>query len=160
MQHLTYLKNISTSPKKLRFMLSEIKKLRPAQSLERLIYAKEKSGKVLYQAIKSAINNASSALKCGPDLLKFKLLTIEQGQKQKRYQAGSRGTAKPIIHRFSHIKIVLETEDKVDSSAVQSSGLTEKKDEKIDTSVVGPEEKNEKKPIKASKKPTKVKKSK
>ncbi|MCR4312671.1 MAG: uL22 family ribosomal protein, partial [Candidatus Roizmanbacteria bacterium] len=52
----------------------------------------------------------------------FKLLSVEQGQKLKRYKPGSRGNAKPINRRMSHIKIILEakvekkTEPKVEIS--------------------------------------------
>jgi len=44
-------------------------------------------------------------------MLKFKLLTIEEGHVLKRYKPGSRGMANPIKRRLSHIKIIL-VEDK------------------------------------------------
>lgn len=116
MQLQTYLKNISVSPKKLRFMLPDIKKMKPTRAVEKLFYAQQRSAHVLYKALQSAISNASRALKCDADLLKFKLFTIEQGQKLKRFRAGSRGTAKPVVHRYSHIKIILETDESINTT--------------------------------------------
>lgn len=46
-------------------------------------------------------------LKVQADVLQFKLLTIEEGRKLNRFKAGSKGMAKPIVRRYSHIKIVL-----------------------------------------------------
>ncbi|GAB4219024.1 MAG: hypothetical protein Fur009_3040 [Candidatus Microgenomates bacterium] len=132
----TYIKNVIISPKKLRFYLKEIKKLTPIQALERLYYGKQKATKILYQAIKSAIANAKQTLKIDENLLKFKVFTIEEGLKLKRYQAGSRGTAKPILKRRSHIKIVLisEAKDLQNESKKQITQLKNEidKEEKVD----------------------------
>lgn len=106
-QSITYLKNINITPKKLRFYLKDLKKMDPSVALENLYYGRQKSAYVLYQAIKSAINNAKQMLNVNEDMLKFKLFTIEEGQKLKRYRPGGRGTPKPIIKRKSHIKIII-----------------------------------------------------
>ncbi|MCS6956339.1 MAG: uL22 family ribosomal protein [Patescibacteria group bacterium] len=103
----TYLKNLIISPKKLRFYLKAIKKLSPKEALDYLFYGKQKATKILYQAIKSAIANAKQTLKIDENLLKFKVLAVDEGIKLKRYRPGSRGTVKPILKRRSHIKIVL-----------------------------------------------------
>jgi len=105
-----YIKNLKISPKKLRFLLPEIKKLRPSEALEKLFYIPKKSAKIFYQAIKSAVSNAKTTLKTGEEMLKFKLLTIEEGRKLKRFQPGARGMVKPILKRYAHIRIVLEAE--------------------------------------------------
>lgn len=105
MESLSYFKNIRVSPKKMRFMLVEIKKLRPLEALDYLLYSPRRTAKIYHKAIKSAIENAKNTLKVSPDMLQFKLLTIEQGQVMKRFQPGSRGTAMPIKKRFSHIKM-------------------------------------------------------
>jgi len=108
MESKTYIKNIKISPKKLRFLLPAIKKLTPVQALNNLMYTPKKAARFFYTAIKSAVNNAKNTLKTNEDLLKFKLLTVEEGQKLKRFKPGGRGTAKIILRRFSHIKIILE----------------------------------------------------
>jgi large subunit ribosomal protein L22 len=117
-QSLTYLKNLKISPKKLRFYLASVKKMAPNESLKFLFYGKQKANAILYKSIKSAVDNAVLALKTTPDLLRFKLLTIEEGYKLKRYKPGSRGNMKPIKRRMSHIKIILETR-KVEQPAIE-----------------------------------------
>ncbi|MFN4212563.1 MAG: 50S ribosomal protein L22 [Microgenomates group bacterium] len=112
MEIATYIKNIKISPKKLRFLLPEIKKLKPAEALDCLLYTPKKGAKIFYKAIKSAIDNAKNVLKIREDLLRFKLLTVEEGGRLKRYRPGGRGTVKPIVRRMSHIKIILKAENK------------------------------------------------
>ncbi len=126
MESKTYLKNIHISPKKLRFFLPVIKKMNPASSLDYLYYSPQRSAKVLYQALKSAITNAKNVLKVDEDLLEWKLFTIEEGQKLKRYKPGGRGTAKPYKVRFSHIKIVLNAKP---TAQLQTKVIEEKKTE-------------------------------
>ncbi len=109
----TYIKNLPISPKKLRFFLKEIKKHTPSEVLDYLYYVRQKPGKIFYQVIKSAINNAKATLKVPENLLKFKLLTVEEGIKLKRYRPGGRGTVKPILKRRSHIKIILVKKDEI-----------------------------------------------
>ena len=108
MEFKAYIKNVKISPKKLRFFLPAIKKLTPKESLDYLFYMPNKAAKILYKAIKTAIDNAKNISKTREDLLKFKLLAVEEGLKLKRYRPGGRGTVKPFERRYSHIKIVLE----------------------------------------------------
>ena len=107
MEATAYFKNLHISAKKLRFILPEIKKMSPSESLIRLFYSPKKGARVFYKAIKSAIDNAKYALKVSDDLLEFKLFTVEQGNALKRFRPGGRGTAKPYKKKYSHIKIVL-----------------------------------------------------
>ena len=108
METKAYFINLPVSPKKARFYLPAIKKLKPIDSLDFLMYERTDAAIILYKAIKSAISSARQILKVEDNLLNFKLLTVEQGQKLKRYRPGSRGNAKPINRRMSHIKIILE----------------------------------------------------
>ena len=107
------------SPKKMRFMLDAIKKMKPAEALDYLYYSTNKQSVLYYSAIKSAISNATATLKVDPNMLKFKFLTIEEGRKLKRYRAGSRGGAKPRTRSYSHIKIVLVQEKQTPASSVK-----------------------------------------
>lgn len=116
MESKTYIKNVDVSAKKLRFYLKEIKALKPAAAVDFLYYSPQKAGKVYYKALKSAIQNATSTLKTTADLLQFKVLTIEQGPKLKRFQPGGRGTMKPFVRRKSHIKIILTSAMRVNSA--------------------------------------------
>lgn len=88
-------------------MLPEVKRFTPVQTLDYLMYSPKKTARVYYKAVQSAIENAKNTLKVNADMLQFKLFTIEEGPVMKRYNAGARGTARPIKKKFSHIKIVL-----------------------------------------------------
>lgn len=97
-------------------MLNIIKRMSPRQALDYLLYAGNEQAAVYHKVIKSAIANATNTLKLKDDMLKFKLLTIEEGHVLKRFKPGSRGMAKPIKRRLSHIKIIL-VEDKKSAAA-------------------------------------------
>lgn len=111
MEAITYSKDLKISPKKLRFLLAEIKKLKPVDVLDYLIYTPKRSSEIFYQVIKSALNNAKNVLKVDERMLRFKHLSVEDGHKLKRFKPGGRGMVKPILRRFSHIKIILEAEE-------------------------------------------------
>jgi len=107
MESTTVIKNVRISPKKLRFLLPAVKKLTPKEALSYLLYTPKKAARILYQAIKSAINNAKNYLKVEEEKLRFKQLVVDEGLKLKRYRPGGRGSIKPYRRRFSHIKITL-----------------------------------------------------
>lgn len=108
MESQTYIKNLDVSPKKLRFFVPTIKKMSPAQAVVALGYSPQRPARIFYKAIQSAIASARLALKVGDDLLQFKTLLVEEGQKTKRYRPAGRGGVHTIRKRFAHIKIVLE----------------------------------------------------
>jgi large subunit ribosomal protein L22 len=111
MENTTYIKYIRTSPKKLRFLIDGIKKMKPTVALRTLFYSNKKSSKILYKTIKSAVNNAKRALKIDENLLEFKILTVEEGPAMKRSKAGGRGNVRIIKRRSSHVKIILHIKE-------------------------------------------------
>jgi len=120
MEAKAYIKNVKISPKKLRFLIDAVKKMDPYKALDHLYYTPTKSAKILYKAVKSAVDNAKNISK-DVENLKFKKLLIEEGRKLKRFRAGGRGTAKPILRRFSHIQVILEADQQVKSSELSSA---------------------------------------
>lgn len=107
MEAKAYIKNIRISPKKLRLIVDDVRKMRPIEAMEALFYSPKRSAKILRKAIKSAVDNAKKNLGVKEEVLRFKLLTIEEGRFLKRFRAGGRGTVKPYKRRSSHIKIIL-----------------------------------------------------
>jgi large subunit ribosomal protein L22 len=108
MESTSYFKNVKVTPKKLRFFMPQLKKLSPVKAMELLAYTTKKPARIFYKAIHSAVANAKQTLKVNDDLLQFKTLSVDEGHVLKRYNPGSRGSAKPYKKRFSHIKIVLQ----------------------------------------------------
>lgn len=127
----TYIKNLKITPKKLRMIRDIIVTLPPQVALEHLLYMTNKAAQVFYKAIQSAISNATHVLKVTPDMLKFKLLTVEEGNKLKRHMAGPKGMANSVIKYFSHIKIVLESTQKVSDKSIKVQDKTTSKKLKI-----------------------------
>jgi len=121
MESTTYQKNIKISPKKLRVYLNSIKKLTPVEAVNLLFYTQGKAALVFHKVLKSAINNAKNTLKIDSSLLKFKVLTIDEGQKVKRSRPGGRGTAKPFKMRYSHIKIIFLAEKSTDGQLAKKT---------------------------------------
>lgn len=159
MESLTYQKNLKISPKKLRFLLPLIKKMTPINATVSLMYSPEKAARVFYKAIKSALANARHTLKVGDDLIKFKLLTVEEGQKLRRFKAGGRGTANPIMRRYAHIKIIMTADQ---PARTEKRVARKESTEKAEATVIEAKTEKEPKIAKAAKKtePLAVKKTK
>lgn len=133
MEAQAYIKNVKISPKKLRFLVPAVKRLKPFEALHKLKYANQKAAKFLYKAIDSALHNAKNTLKAEENLLQFKTLAIEEGLKLKRFRAGGRGMAKPYVRRYAHIKVVLVAPDqneKLKTKNEEQQLKTEKKEKK------------------------------
>lgn len=107
METNAYIKHVKTSPKKLRLVVKSIKKMSVKQALDTLSLSRLRASKIMYKSIFSALSTFSSSSKEEMGLVQFKVLTIEEGSRLKRFRSGSRGSAKSYRRKMSHIKIVL-----------------------------------------------------
>jgi large subunit ribosomal protein L22 len=131
MESLTYFKNLKSTPRKFRSVAHDVRKLTPVAAVSALEKQNKKAARGLAKVINSAITNAKQTLKVTEDMLEFKLFTIEEGQKLKRFRPGSRGMAKAFYRRFSHIKIIL-TAKEAEKKAEPVAKPTKKAEEKIE----------------------------
>ena len=99
--------DVHSTPKKLRTLLMDVKKMSPVKAMDHLFYSPKKSANILYKVIKSAVDNAKATLQIDANLLEFKLLKVDQGHSLRRYNPGSRGNAKPYRKHFAHIDVVV-----------------------------------------------------
>ena len=99
--------DVHSTPKKLRTLLMDVKKMSPVKAMDHLMYSPKKSANILYKVIKSAVDNAKATLQIDANLLEFKLLKVDQGHALRRYNPGSRGNAKPYRKQFAHINVVV-----------------------------------------------------
>lgn len=99
--------DVHSTPKKLRILLADVKKMTPVKAMDHLMYSPKKSANILYKVIKSAVDNAKATLQIDAHLLEFKILKVDQGHALRRYNPGSRGNAKPYRKQFSHISVVV-----------------------------------------------------
>ncbi len=138
------IKHNKISPRKLRFLTGSVKAMKPAVALDYLSLSQKRSAKILWKAIKSAVDNGKTVYNMLPEKMEFKTLSIDEGIYLKRYRAGSRGTGKPYKRKTSHITVVItEREGK-------KAKVAEVKSEVIEAVVVDEEKKTEKKVTKKS----------
>jgi len=105
-------KNVRVSPQKAKLVVDQIKKMKPDKAIKILDFIPKSASGVIKKVILSAVANAKNNLGLAEDTLVFKELTVSKGVVFKRYRAVARGRAHPILKRTSHIKVVLEGEQK------------------------------------------------
>ena len=105
-------KDLKISPRKLRLLVNDVKKLNPFEALVRLKFVNSKSARILLRDITNAIANAKNNFKLNPDSLKFKEMRVDEGTKIKRMDKshGYRFNRGIIIKRHSRLKIILKGE--------------------------------------------------
>ena len=125
-----HIKYVRISAQKLRTIVDGVKKMQPHIALDYLGVSQTRSAKVLYKAIKSAMDNGKTNHGMDQKMMIFKTLLIDEGKGLKRYRAGARGTGKPYVRPLSHITVVLQQEKVVTKPKV---GKITKKEEEKDT---------------------------
>jgi len=93
MQSTATQKFIRMSPKKIRIVVAEIKKMKPAAAIEILPYVAKRSAEPLNKVIKAAIANARMKGAKVEDLV-FKEIQIGEGPRLKRINPVSKGDQK------------------------------------------------------------------
>jgi len=105
-------KDLKISPRKLRLLVNDVKKMNPFEALTRLQFVNSKSARILLRDITNTIANAKNNFKLNPDTLKFKEIRVDEGTKIKRMDKshGYRFNRGVIIKRHSRLKIILKGE--------------------------------------------------
>ena len=101
-------KYLLMSPRKIRLVVGIIKKMKPAEAVEKLPFVQKRAGAELAKVIKSAMASAKNAGVSEPDLV-FKEIQIGEGPRLKRGRAASRGMWHPFKRRMSHIRVILQS---------------------------------------------------
>lgn len=111
MEIIAIQKFLIMSPKKLRVVAFEVRKMKPIQSIEVLPHIGKRAAEPLLKVIKSAIANAKVKGISETDLI-FKEIQINEGPRLKRGRPVSRGMFHAYKKRMSHIRVVLTTNSK------------------------------------------------
>jgi large subunit ribosomal protein L22 len=100
-------KNIMISPRKLRLLADNIRKLSPAEALVRLKFTNTKSARVMIKALQNVIADAKNNFSLDTNTLKFDLIKVDEGLKIKRMDKshGSRFARGLIQKRHSRLVI-------------------------------------------------------
>lgn len=105
------IKFVRMSSYKARDLARALKGLRVDSALRMVQFSKRKAARQLLKALESAIANAENNAELSAETLFVKSAVIEQGPTIKRYWPRSRGMARPIRRRMSHVRVTLTTEE-------------------------------------------------
>jgi len=100
-------KYILTSPRKVRRVVDLVRERPVDEALALLRFLPQAAAKPVMKAIKSAAANAEDVHGLSASDLYISRISADVGPTLKRYRAGARGRAKPILKRSSHITVVL-----------------------------------------------------
>ena len=106
-------KYIRVSPRKARLVIDLIrgKKLREAEAILR--FTPNRSAEAIAKVLKSAAANAENNLNLVKDELIVTKAYIDEGTSLKRFKPRSHGRADRMVHRTSHITVVVGTREEV-----------------------------------------------
>lgn len=100
-------KDLMISPRKLRLLADNIKKLSPVEALGRLKFTNTKAARVMIKALQNVIADAKNNFNLEANTLKFDLLKVDESKKIKRMDKshGSRFARGLIQKRHSRLII-------------------------------------------------------
>ena len=101
-------KLIRVSSSKLSLVTDQIRGKDVAKAIDILKFSKKRVAGEVLKTLMSAVANAEHNKKLSADSLFIKEIWVGKAITFKRYRAGPRGQAKPILKPFSHLTIVLE----------------------------------------------------
>ena len=103
-------KNIQISPRKLRLLVDEVRKLSPQEALTRVKFINTKSARILVQALKNVIADAKNNFKLDTNTLKFDTIKADEATKIKRMDKshGSHFARGLIQKRHSRLVIIVK----------------------------------------------------
>ena len=100
-------KNVMISPRKLRLLADNIRKMSPVEALGRLKFTNTKAARIMVKALQNVIADAKNNFNLDTNSLKFDLLKVDEGLKIKRMDKahGSRFARGLIQKRHSRLVI-------------------------------------------------------
>ena len=102
------LKWIGLSPFKVRLIIDLVRGRKAEEALQMLRHMPQAAAKPVAKTIRSAMANAEENFGLNREDLYISRITADGGPMLKRFKAGARGRAKPILRRSSHITVVLQ----------------------------------------------------
>lgn len=100
-------KSVRISPRKLRIIAQEVKKMRIVDALGVLSNSPKRGATDIKKTLESAIANAKNTKQLRQEDLVIKKIDVNSGSSFKRWHAISRGSAHEYKKRTSHITVVL-----------------------------------------------------
>jgi large subunit ribosomal protein L22 len=101
-------KHIRISPRKIKPIANLVRGKKVDEAKAILKFTPRKGAKILLKVLESAAANAENNHNMNSDELYVSEVYANQGPSMKRFVAGSMGRANPILHRTSHIGVVVK----------------------------------------------------
>lgn len=107
-------KNLMISPRKLRLLVNNIKKLSPVEALTRLKFTNTKAARIMIKALQNVIADAKNNFHLDENSLKFDFIKVDEALKIKRMDKshGSRFARGLIQKRHSRLTIQVKGKQK------------------------------------------------
>lgn len=121
-------KNIRISPRKLRLVADVVRGLKIEEAEKILIGINKRATGPLLLTLKQGIANATKNFDLVKETLVLKSLEIGKGPTFKRGRPASRGYWHPILKRTSHIRMILEGEERKKEEKQKNKILKDKKE--------------------------------
>ncbi|MBM4465286.1 MAG: 50S ribosomal protein L22 [Chloroflexi bacterium] len=102
------IKYVPMSPRKVRLVVDQVRGRAVDEALAILKFTPKAAARPVAKVIESAIANAKENYGLAREDLYISQICADGGPTHKRWMAGARGRAKPILKRTSHITVVLE----------------------------------------------------
>ncbi len=115
------LNELRMAPRKVRLVADLIRGMDAKKAKDQLRLSKKRASKPMLKLLNSAIANAEHNQNLDKSTLTVKIATVDEGPALKRYQPRAFGRATEIKKRSSHIKLVLEGEEDITSSAADTT---------------------------------------
>jgi len=118
MEVIAQAKFVRQTPRKLRLVADEIRGLEVTEAEIILKSLNKKAARLLLKTLRQGIANAENNFNLNKEGLKIKRLEIGEGPRMKRYRFVAKGRVHQILKKMSHIKIILEGEEKKETKKV------------------------------------------
>lgn len=104
-------KYLPVSARKVRLVLDQVRGKRIDEAIMLLRYLPTPHARLVEKVVKSAASNAENNYALNADELRIKRVYAGEAPSLKRFKAKARGRVAPIVHRKSHVTVVVEEEE-------------------------------------------------
>ena len=95
------------TPRKVRLVANALKGMTVAEAEAQLLLRPQRAADALLKLLRSAVSNAKNNHSLTPDRLRIARLWVDPAPVIKRSLPRSQGRATPLLHRMSHITLIL-----------------------------------------------------
>ena len=100
-------KYVHMAPQKVRLVADLVRGANVQSALDLLKFTPKEAAEAVRSTLASAVANAEENYGLSPEELYVSTIMVDEGPTQRRYRAGARGRAKPVLKRSSHITVVV-----------------------------------------------------